>query len=121
MTAPKFTDYVDGSRGELLAKANLPPPRTTRWVPRRKAEVVSAVQSGLLSLHEACEMYTLTVEEFLSWQSAMDRFGLAGLRTTHAQEYRSIQKEKPRRDRKPVSYDRPPRVEGRFEYYRSVL
>ncbi|NTB71722.1 DUF1153 domain-containing protein, partial [Agrobacterium tumefaciens] len=30
------------------------------------AEVVAAVRGGLLSLEEACERYTLTVEEFLS-------------------------------------------------------
>jgi len=35
---------------------------------RRKAEVVAAVRGGLLSLEEACSRYTLTVDEFLSWQ-----------------------------------------------------
>ncbi|HEY0106221.1 MAG TPA: DUF1153 domain-containing protein [Rhizomicrobium sp.] len=68
--------------------ADLPEPNTKRWVPRRKAQVVAAVQRGVLSLDEACSRYALTVEEFLSWQRAVDRFGLAGLRATHAQEYR---------------------------------
>ena len=67
---------------------DLPPPNTKRWVIRRKAEVVAAVRGGLLTLHDACERYTLTVEEFLSWQSALDRHGLAGLRTTRLQDYR---------------------------------
>ena len=32
--------------------------------------------------------YTLMVEEFLAWQYAIDRNGLAGLRTTRIQQYR---------------------------------
>lgn len=67
----------------------LPEPSTKRWVPRRKAQVVAAVQSGVLSLDEACDRYALTVEEFLTWQRAIDRYGLAGLRATHAQDYRT--------------------------------
>ena len=43
---------------------------------------------GLLSLVEACSRYTLTVEEFLAWQSSIDRHGLAGLRATRIQQYR---------------------------------
>ena len=50
--------------------------------------MVAAVRGGLLSLDEACSKYTLTVEEFLSWQASIDRHGLAGLRTTQLQEYR---------------------------------
>jgi hypothetical protein len=42
----------------------------------------------LLSLEDACTRYTLTVEEFLSWQASIDDHGLAGLRTTRIQEYR---------------------------------
>ncbi|MDE0922703.1 DUF1153 domain-containing protein, partial [Aurantimonas coralicida] len=39
-------------------------------------------------LDEACSRYTLTVEEFVSWQMSIDQHGLAGLRTTQIQEYR---------------------------------
>jgi hypothetical protein len=46
------------------------------------------VRGGLLSLEEACTRYTLTIEEFLSWQHLIDRHGLAGLRTTRIQQYR---------------------------------
>jgi len=51
--------------------------------------VVAAVRGGLLSLEEACSRYTLTVEEFLSWQASIDQHGLAGLRTTRIQQYRA--------------------------------
>jgi len=80
--------YVIGPDGSPLTVADLPPKDTKRWVIRRKAEVVAAVRGGLLSLEEACARYTLTVEEFLSWQSMIDAHGLAGLRTTRIQEYR---------------------------------
>ena len=81
--------YVIGPDGSPLTLADLPPPNTKRWVIRRKAEVVAAVRGGLLSLDEACRRYTLTVEEFLAWQRAIDRFGLAGLRATRVQQYRN--------------------------------
>ncbi|MBL0849360.1 MAG: DUF1153 domain-containing protein [Candidatus Liberibacter ctenarytainae] len=80
--------YVIGPDGSPLTIANLPPSDTRRWVIRRKAEVVAAVQGGLLSLEEACQLYTLTVEEFLSWQASILQHGLAGLRTTRIQKYR---------------------------------
>jgi Protein of unknown function (DUF1153) len=80
--------YVIGPDGSPLTVADLPASTTNRWVIRRKAEVVAAVRGGLLSLDEACRRYTLTVDEFLSWQVSIDRHGLAGLRTTHIQKYR---------------------------------
>jgi len=80
---------VIGPDGAPLTVNDLPNPDTKRWVIRRKAEVVAAVRGGLLSLEEACNRYTLTVEEFLAWQKAIDRHGLAGLRTTRIQQYRA--------------------------------
>lgn len=80
--------YVIGPDGSPLTVADLPSPKTRRWVIRRKAEVVAAVRGGLLSLEEACDRYTLTVEEFLSWQMSIDEYGLHGLRTTKLQDYR---------------------------------
>ena len=74
--------YVVGPDGSPLTIAGLPAPGT-RWVARRKAEVVVAVEGGLLSLEEACRRYSLTIEEYLSWQISIDERGLAGLRTTH--------------------------------------
>jgi DNA-binding winged helix-turn-helix (wHTH) protein len=50
----------------------LPSPDTKRWVRQRKAMVVDAVRSGAVSLEEVCRRYELTVEEFLSWQRALN-------------------------------------------------
>ena len=80
--------YVIGPTGAPLTLDDLPPANTQRWVIRRKAEVVTAVRGGLLTLEEACERYRLTADEFLSWQKAIDRWGMPGLRTTRIQQYR---------------------------------
>src|SRR3546814_2422930 len=53
---------VIGPLGEPLTLDSLPPRDTTRWVVRRKAEVVAAVSGGLLSVDEACERYGLTLD-----------------------------------------------------------
>jgi hypothetical protein len=84
----KGEKYIVGPTGAPLTLADLPPANTQRWVIRRKAEVVTAVRGGLLTLEEACERYRLTTEEFLSWQQSIDRWGMAGLRTTRIQQYR---------------------------------
>jgi hypothetical protein len=79
---------VIGPLGEPLTLDDLPSPDTKRWVVRRKAEVVAAVNGGLLTLDEALERYGLTLEEFASWQRAVDRSGMHGLRVTKIQYYR---------------------------------
>jgi len=81
--------YVIGPNGSPMTLSDLPAPDTKRWVARRKAQVLAAVQGGLLTLEAALERYNLTLEEFLSWRYAINRFGMAGLRVTHAQEYRA--------------------------------
>ncbi len=81
---------VVGPLGEPLTLADLPPPSTRRWVVRRKAEVVAAVNGGLLSIDEACARYDLTLEEFAGWQRAVDRSGMPGLRVTRLQHYRDL-------------------------------
>ena len=81
---------VIGPLGEPLTLDTLPPADTTRWVVRRKAEVVAAVNGGLLSVDEVCERYSLTAEEFAGWQRAIDRSGMPGLRVTRIQHYRSL-------------------------------
>jgi hypothetical protein len=81
---------VIGPLGEPLTVDSLPPAGTTRWVVRRKAEVVSAVNGGLLSVDEACERYSLSLEEFAGWQRAVDRSGMPGLRVTRIQHYKTL-------------------------------
>jgi Protein of unknown function (DUF1153) len=81
-------DYVIGPDGCRMTLADLPSPKTKRWVIRRKAAVVAAVSGGLLSLEDACSRYALSSEEIQSWQDSIGRFGLAGLRATRTPVYR---------------------------------
>ena len=83
-------EQVIGPLGEPLTLASLPAPHTTRWVVRRKAEVVSAVSGGLLSVDDACNRYGLTLEEFAGWQRAVERSGMPGLRVTRIQHYKTL-------------------------------
>ena len=77
-----------GPHGEPMTIDDLPPPDTKRWVVRRKAEVVAGVRAGLISIEEACARYSLSMEEFLSWQRMIESHGVRGLRTTRLQHYR---------------------------------
>ena len=76
---------------------NLPPADTRRWVVRRKAAVVAAVQSGKITIEEACRRYNLSEEEFRAWQRAFEAHGLPGLRATRLQQYRTSPSSRPRR------------------------
>ncbi len=82
------SDKAD-SRFRHLSLDDLPPANTQRWVARRKAQVVAAVDQGLLTLDEACRRYHLTVEEFETWRITIERHGVRGLRVTRIQEYRT--------------------------------
>jgi len=81
-------EWVIGPIGEKLTKADLPPPETRRWTIRRKAQVVVAVNTCLLTLDEACKLYELPIEELESWRHAIEREGMPGLRLTRVQESR---------------------------------
>lgn len=88
--APRTERWVVGPLGGRLTLAHLPPPDTSRWVPRRKAEVIAAVRGGLLDRAEACRRYALSDEELRLWERAMDCAGVPGLRVTRVQIYRPL-------------------------------
>jgi len=85
---PRFS-YVISADGGALALSDLPESNNRRWVPRHKANVVAAVRGGLIGLDELCERYKLTIEEFVTWSSAVDKFGIPALRATRFRQYRS--------------------------------
>jgi len=82
-------ERVIGPFGEALSLNDLPKNNMTRWVIRRKAEVVAAVNGGLLTLEEACDRYDLSLEEFISWQESIDKSGVPGLRISYLSQYRT--------------------------------
>ena len=81
MTAPRTaaTQKIIGVDGSPLSLEKLPPYRT-RWVMRRKADLLAALRGGLITMDEACRRYCLSADEVAGWQAAMDRHGLNGLR-----------------------------------------
>lgn len=56
----------------------------------RKAEVVAAVDGGLLAIDDACDRYSISLEEFTGWCRAIERSGLRALRVIRAQRYREL-------------------------------
>ena len=80
---------VIGPDGARLTRADLPSPDTRRWVARRKAAVVAAVNGGLMTEEEACRTWDLSVEELQMWREAVAAHGVNALRTTALQRYRS--------------------------------
>ena len=87
---------VDGPRsvtlpdGSVMTRADLPSPKTQRWVASRKTAVVRAVVAGLISRDKALETYRLSDEEFAGWETAVRDHGEAALRTTALQRYRQV-------------------------------
>ncbi len=89
-----YLKKIDGPRavtladGTIMTRADLPDPKIRRWVASRKAAVVRAVASGLITRDDALATYGLTGEEFDSWQSAVAVHGEAALKATALQRYR---------------------------------
>jgi Protein of unknown function (DUF1153) len=88
---------IIGPDSEVLTEQSLPPPNTTRWVASRKAQVVVAVQAGLLTFEQVQDRYGLSLEEFYGWQHAMDSAGVAGLRVAWSQEERTTRRQRKER------------------------
>lgn len=91
-----YLKRVDGPRqvtlpdGSILSRADLPDPKTRRWVASRKAIVVKAVAFGLITEAEARERYDLSEEEFALWKQAVIRHGIQALKVTAIQKYRQL-------------------------------
>lgn len=85
---------IDGPRsvtlpdGSIMTRADLPSTKTRRWVASRKAAVVKAVHSNLVTREDALKMYMLSEDEFESWELAVKIHGIDALKTTALQRYR---------------------------------
>jgi hypothetical protein len=78
----------DASLGLEYSGPDLPLPNQ-RWTGRRKAAVIEAVRGGWIPIEEACQLYQISVDEFLAWERDLDRYGVPGLRTTRTRIYRA--------------------------------
>lgn len=84
---PRTVTLEDGT---TMTRADLPDPKTRRWVASRKATVARAVQHGLLTQKEACDLYALSTEELDHWCQSYQSFGEKALKTTRTQVYRQL-------------------------------
>ncbi len=89
-----YLKKVDGPRsvtladGSMMTLADLPNPKTRRWVASRKAAVVRGVVYGLISQKDAQDRYAISEDEFLEWVRAVTEHGEAALKATRIQKYR---------------------------------
>jgi len=81
--------------GEII---ELPRPDENRWPFRQKAVVVQAVRTGALTIEDACERYRISLEEYATWQRAVEEHGVHALRATRNQLYRNAPLRKRRRE-----------------------
>jgi Protein of unknown function (DUF1153) len=75
-----------------------------RWSVRWKAAVIEAVRGGW-AIEEVCQLYNISIDEFVAWERDLDRNGIPGLRSTRYQIYRDTEIQGPRcqPNREPVT------------------
>ncbi len=89
-----YLKKIDGPRsvklpdGTVMTRADLPAAETRRWVASRKACVVRAVASGLLSRDDAKQTYSLSDDELHEWEAAVRDHGEVALKATALQKFR---------------------------------
>ena len=76
--------------GLVITQADLPDPKTRRWVASRKASVVRGVLYGLISQADALALYGLSEEEFRGWVAAVADHGVDALKVTALKKYRQL-------------------------------
>ncbi len=74
--------------GRKISSSDLPPVSTTRWVAKRKLQIVQAVSAGLITAEKVCERYGVSDDELKEWCAAMAMHGAGALQATKLQLYR---------------------------------
>ncbi|MEM8755780.1 MAG: DUF1153 domain-containing protein [Pseudomonadota bacterium] len=90
MKVVSLCEKRQSARVDALREA-LPPADTKRWVARRKAAVVAAIEAGAISADEACARYGLSDEELSSWRESVARHGVPALFATRLKHYRELE------------------------------
>jgi hypothetical protein len=88
MQSPSDHRKLAGHECDQLACRELPEPGTQRWTPTRKAQVLLAIQGGLLTFAEACGRYGLTAEELACWEQSFSWGGKHGLAVARITQHR---------------------------------
>lgn len=80
--------FRDAARLKTI-RENLPEGGGLRWVVRRKAAVVAAIDCGAITRAEAKARYALSDEELDSWRAAVADMGASGQARRLLQHYRN--------------------------------
>lgn len=75
-----MSKFAIGPTAALLTASDLPKTKNVRWVPRRKAEVVLAISSGVITEDDALRLYGLSRDELSGWRRRYSAGGLPALR-----------------------------------------
>ena len=76
-----YLKKIDGPRsvtlpdGKVMTRVDLAPADTRRWVASRKALVIKAVLSGLITKDTAKSIYALSDDEYAEWKNAIQNHG----------------------------------------------
>jgi hypothetical protein len=88
-TPLKPLPIVRDLQGNVITKADLPSPKTRRWVNSRKAILVRAVQGDIITREELLELYNMEDREFAIWEREFAQYGAEGLKQTKMQKRRT--------------------------------
>jgi len=83
--------------GSRLTLTDLPNRGSMYWTDRQKADVVTAVRSGLITFAQASEWYMLSAEEFIGWLK-LDRPGRASKPAAHDDQDKLLHRQERIRD-----------------------
>ena len=81
-------DYRDAARIKAI-REHLPEDDGLRWIARRKAAVVAAIDCGAISFDEARERYALSEEELSCWRESIVEKRQIGSARDVLQHYRN--------------------------------
>jgi Protein of unknown function (DUF1153) len=83
--------------GSRLTLTDLPHRGSMYWTDRQKADVVTAVRSGLITFAQASEWYMLSAEEFITWLK-LDRPGRISKAVVHDEQDKLLHRQERIRD-----------------------
>lgn len=77
---------IDGA--PLNVADDLPNANDCRWTPRRKANLLLAIDGGVVGIELALTRYALSRDELAAWRRDIGRHGYNALKTTKLKKYR---------------------------------
>ena len=79
-------------KDEILALLDISPDQSEsiHWTPQRKARLSLLIEKDKVSIETAQVLFGLSIEELISWRDRLRTQGIRGLRITHTQTYRNM-------------------------------